>query len=345
MTLTTKNYKSMKATTYFIKKISIVTACLNERENIPILYQKLTTIMNHYPNYDYEIIYIDNFSTDGTREVLRELCAKDHHVKAIFNVRNFGAINSPWYAFLQAKGDAVIAMCSDLEDPPELIPEMLKKWEEGFTLVFPVRRSTEEQGVKSYLRSAYYWLITKISDTPQIPGFTGFGLYDRAVMDIFRSLDEPYPYTRGLVCELGWNWTTIPFDKPCRIHGKSKYNLYSYLATALLGIVKSSKLPLRLTTLLGLGVSATSLLVGLFYLIMKLVWWDAFQAGIAPLLAGVFFFMGLLFFSLGMMGEYIGVILTRLEHRPLVIEQERINFDISAENTVKTDPPQGEITP
>lgn len=325
-----------------MKKISIVAGCLNERENIPTLYQKLTEVMSQYPNYDYEIICIDNFSTDGTREVLRELCARDRHLKAIFNVRNFGAINSPWYAFLQAEADAVIAMCSDLEDPPELIPEMIKKWEEGFTLVFPVRRSTQERGVKPYLRSAYYRLLTKISDAPQIPGFTGFGLYDRAVMDIFRSLNESYPYTRGLVCELGWNWTTIPFDKPYRTHGNSKYNLYRYLDMALLGIVKSSKLPLRLITLLGLGVSATSFFVGLFYLVMKFVCWDTFQAGIAPLLTGVFFLMGLLFFSLGMMGEYIGVILTRLERRPLVIEQERINFDVAAENTTQADPSPGE---
>lgn len=325
-----------------MKKISIVAGCLNERENIPTLYQKLTEVMSQYPNYDYEIICIDNFSTDGTREVLRELCARDRHLKAIFNVRNFGAINSPWYAFLLARGDAVIAMCSDLEDPPELIPEMIKKWEEGFTMVFPVRRSTQERGIIPYLRSAYYWLITRISDTPQIPGFTGFGLYDRAVMDVFRSLDDPSPYGRGLVCELGWNWITIPFDKPRRIHGKSKYNLYNYLDMALLGIVKSSKLPLRLITLLGLGVSAASFLAGLFYLIMKLVCWNTFQAGIAPLLTGVFFLMGLLFFSLGMMGEYIGVILTRLERRPLVIEQERINFDVAAENTTQADPPPGE---
>lgn len=327
-----------------MKKISIVTGCLNERENIPILYQKLTEIMSHYPHYDYEIICIDNFSTDGTREVLRELCARDHHLKAIFNVRNFGAINSPWYAFLLASGDAVIGMCSDLEDPPELIPEMIRKWEEGFTLVFPVYRSTQEGGLIPYLRSTYYWLLTKISGTPQISGFTGFGLYDRAVMDIFRNLDEPSPYTRGLVCELGWNWTTIPFDKPCRTHGKSKYNLYRYLDMALLGIVKSSKLPLRLTTLLGLGVSAASFCVGLFYMAMKLVCWDTFQAGIAPLLTGMFFLMGLLFFSLGMMGEYIGVILTRLEHRPLVIEQERINFDIPEKNTAETDLSPGETT-
>lgn len=317
------------------KKISIVTACYNEAGNIEELYERITAVMAGFPRYDYEIICIDNCSIDGTREEIRQICARDKRFKAIFNVRNFGHIRSPWHGFMEGRGDATIFLCSDLEDPPELIADMLHKWEEGFTLVFPVRRSTQESGVLPYLRSVYYWLIKKISDTPQVPGFTGFGLYDKAVMDVFRTLNEPYPYLRGLVCELGWNWTTIPFDKPVRLHGASKGNFLIYFDMALLGIVKSSKLPLRLITLLGLGVSGASFLAGLYYLSMKLLHWNAFQAGLGPLLVGLFFLMGLLFFCLGFIGEYIGVIFTHVVRRPLVIEQERLNFDAPMVNTDK----------
>ena len=307
-------------------KISIVTACYNEAGNITELYERITAVMTGFSRYEYDIICIDNCSTDGTREEIRQICRKDKRFKAIFNARNFGHIRSPWHALMQADGDAVIFLCSDLEDPPELIADMLLKWEEGFTLVFPIRRSTQESGIFPRLRTIYYWLMQKISTTPQLPGFTGFGLYDKSIIDIFHSLNEPYPYVRGLVCELGWNWTTIPFDKPVRKHGVSKGNFLVYFDIAMLGIVSHSKIPLRLATIMGICISCFSFLAGAFYLVMKLIYWNNFQAGMAPLVVSMFFFMGLLFFFLGLIGEYISLIVTHVVKRPLVIEQERINF-------------------
>lgn len=312
-----------------MKTISFVMGCYNEKDNIPILYEKIKKEMDAFSQYDYEIICIDNFSTDGTREVLRNICAKDRRFKAIFNVRNFGHIKSPWHAFLLAKGDAVVGMCSDLEDPPELIPQMIYKWEEGYKIALAVRTSTEEKGIMPFFRSTYYWLMKKISTVDQLTGFTGYGIYDKEVMDVFRSLDEPYPYTRGLICELGWSKALIPFHKKYRKHGKSKGNIFVYMDMALLGIVNQSRLPLRLATITGVVVSGISFLVALYYGIFKITHWDSFQAGIAPLMCGLFFLMGLVFLFLGLMGEYIGLIVTHVVKRPLVIEEERINFEDS----------------
>ncbi|SKA82344.1 glycosyltransferase family 2 protein [Desulfobaculum bizertense] len=309
------------------KLISIVTGCYNEEGNIKELNNRIRKAMSQFPQYDYEIICIDNCSTDGTRAELSKICDNFKNFRAIFNVRNFGHIRSPWHAFLLAKGDAVIAMASDLEDPPELIPQMISKWEEGYTLALAVRTGTEEKGILPIARKAYYWLIKRLSDVDQISGFTGFGLYDKSAMDVFRSLNEPYPYVRGLITEMGWKRAEIPFFKPQRTRGFTKGNFMIYLDTALLGIVNHSRLPLRCATIMGLFVSGGSFFAGLYYMIHKLLAWNSFQAGVAPLIIGLFFLMGLLFLLLGLIGEYIGLIVTHVTKRPLVIEEKRINFN------------------
>jgi polyisoprenyl-phosphate glycosyltransferase len=309
------------------KLISIVSGCYNEQENIAPLYERISKVMADFPAYDYEIILIDNSSTDGTVAEIRKIAEKDKRLKAIVNVRNFGHIRSPYHAFLLAQGDAVIGMASDLEDPPELIADFIRKWEEGYKIAIGVRRSSEERGVFAFLRGIYYTLITNISEVDQVKNFTGFGLYDKQVMDILRSLDDPYPYFRGLICELGFPRAEIPFDKTVRRHGLSKGGFFIYLDSALLGVVNHTKAPLRLATLLGLLMSAVSFLAGIYYLVRKLVAWDEFQLGLAPLMVGQFMMMGVLFVLLGLIGEYVGLIVTHVVRRPMVVEKERINFE------------------
>lgn len=315
------------------RSISIVTGCYNESGNITEFHSRVSAVMATLPQYDYEIICIDNCSTDGTQDEIRAICARDPRFKAIFNVRNFGHIRSPWHAFTLAQGDAVIGICSDLQDPPELIPEFIKKWEEGYKLALGVRASSAEQGVFPLFRKAYYRMIKKLSDVEQISGFTGFALYDKEVVDTLRFLNDPYPYTRGLIAELGWKYAKIPFHKPVRVRGFSKGNFLVYFDMALLGIVTHSKLPLRIATFTGLMVSGLSFLTALYYLIGKLIWWDQFQAGIAPAFILLFFMMGLLFLFLGLIGEYVGFILTHVVKRPLVVEETRINWKPQAESS------------
>ncbi|MEX3959344.1 glycosyltransferase family 2 protein [Trinickia sp. EG282A] len=309
------------------KLITIVAGCYNERDNIAELHGRITAAMLQFPQYDYEILLIDNASTDGTIDVIRAIAARDPRLKAIVNVRNFGHIRSPYYALLQATGDAVIGMASDLEDPPELIPEFIRKWEDGFRIAIAVRQKHEERGLMPWIRKGYYSLITCISDVEQVPNFTGFGLYDRAVVDILRDIEDPYPYFRGLICEIGYARAEIPFDKPVRKHGFSKGTLPVYLDNALLGIVSHSKAPLRLATVMGVAMSALSFLTGLYYFARKLVDWDQFQMGVAPLAVALFFFLGILFLLLGLLGEYVGLLVTHTVRRPIVVEKERINFD------------------
>ena len=316
------------------KLISIVAGCFNERENIAELHARVTAVMRQLPHYDYEIILIDNASTDGTVEVIRAIARIDKHLKAIVNVRNFGHIRSPYHALLLAEGDAVIGMASDLEDPPELLPEFIRYWEQGFKIAVGVRRNHAGRGLTPLLRKAYYALITRISDVDQVPNFTGFGLYDRAVMDILRDIDDPYPYFRGLICEIGFPRAQVPFDKPIRKHGRSKGTFFVYLDSALLGIVNHTKGPLRLATLLGIAISGMSFPLGVYYLGRKLMAWSEFQMGIAPLAVSLFFFLGVLFLLLGLLGEYIGLLVTHTIRRPMVVENERINFEPAANATL-----------
>lgn len=309
------------------KIVSIVAGCYNEVDNVEELTRRVGLAMSQFPELDYEIILIDNDSVDGTDLKIKQLCKADKRIKAIFNVRNFGHIRSPYHALLQAQGDAVIGMASDLEDPPELIVDFVKNWLKGSKIVIGVRRSHQEKGITPYLRKLYYSLITRISEVDQVRNFTGFGLYDKKVMDILRDMQDPYPYFRGLICEIGYPRVEVPFDKPLRRSGLSKGNFFVYLDSALLGVVNHSKAPLRLATIIGGAMSGLSFMLGVYYLVRKLIAWDDFQVGLAPLAIALFFFLGVLFFLVGMLGEYIGLLVTHTVRRPMVVERERVNFE------------------
>jgi len=281
----------------------------------------------HLPEYAYEFILIDNASTDGTVAVLREICRKDQRVKVIVNNRNFGHIRSGYHAYLQARGEAVVAMASDLEDPPELIPQFVRKWEEGYKIVLAQKSSSDEMALFYMVRKLYYHLVTRLSETPLVKDVSGFGIYDRRVIDDIRSIGDPYPYLRGLLCELGYSMYLIPFAKPVRKRGITKNNFYTLYDMAMLGITNHSKVPLRLATLTGFSVGFVSFLVGLGYLVYKLLFWQRFEVGMAPVVFGIFFLGAAQLFFIGILGEYIGSIHTQVLRRPPVIERERINFD------------------
>jgi len=305
--------------------ISIITPCFNEEENIQELYERITEIMAEN-DYEYEHIFIDNASTDNTVLILRRLAAQNKHVKVIINTRNFGQIRSPYYALLQAKGDAVIGLASDLQDPPEKIPEFIRKWEEGYKVVIGVKTSSKETGVFYFIRSLYYRILRGLSDVRLIDNFTGFGLYDRKVIEILREFHDPYPYFRGLIADIGFDIARIEFDQPRRKRGISKNNFYTLYDLAMLGVVSYTKVPLRLAAMFGFLTGAVSFLVGLVYLIYKLADWQNFSLGLAPVVIGLFFLGSVQLLFLGIVGEYIGEIYTLSVRRPLVIEKERINF-------------------
>lgn len=309
------------------KKISIITACYNEEENVPILCERIRKVMQALPQYDYEHVFIDNSSTDKTVDLIRKEIAQDKHVRCIVNARNFGHIRSPFYGIRQCYGDAVIAMSSDLQDPPETIPELVAKWGEGHKVVIGVKNQSEENPVMYKVRKVFYNLIAKMSEVEQVKNFTGFGLYDKSFVDVLRTIDDPYPYFRGLVSELGFDIARVNFVQPRREHGQTKNNFYTLYDMAMLGFVSYSKVPLRLAAFIGFGVAILSFLVALVYLIYKLVYWDSFQAGQAPLVIGLFFFSAVQLIFIGIVGEYVGAINTQVRKRPLVIEKERINFE------------------
>ncbi len=313
-----------------MKKISIVTGCYNEEDNVRLLYERISEQMQKYKNkYEWELIYIDNCSTDNTVKILKELAKCDKKVKIIVNSRNFGHIRSPHHAILNAFGDAVIFMVSDLQDPPELLPEFISKWENGFKIVLGQKNVSEESKLMYTIRKLFYGLLRNIVDdnTEQIKQFTGFGLYDKQVIDVFRAIDDPYPYFRGLISEVGFEKAIVRFTQPTRKRGITKNNFYTLYDMAMLGIVKHSKMPLRFATFIGFILSAISVFVAIFYLIYKLVFWSSFDVGIAPLIIGMFAFASFQLFVLGIVGEYIGAIYTRVDKKPLVVEKERINFD------------------
>lgn len=309
-----------------MKMISIVTPCYNEEENVDELYERVCAAMKELA-YEYEHIFIDNASTDGTVEKIRALAKKDRRIKAIVNSRNFGHIRSPYYGLLQAKGEAVIIMASDLQDPPERIPEFISKWEEGYQVVIGIKTKSQESGVFYLLRTMYYRILRSLTDVELIEHFTGFGLYDMKVIKILRDFDEPYPYFRGLIADIGLPIARIEFTQPRRKKGISKNNFYTLYDMAMLGIISYTKVPLRLATMLGFLSAAISFLVGLAYLVYKLIDWQNFSLGLAPLVIGLFFLGSIQLLFLGIVGEYIGAIYTQVIHRPLVIEKERINFN------------------
>ena len=307
--------------------ISVVCGCYNEEDNVDELYAQVRDAIQGLPGYTYEHIFIDNASTDRTVERLRAIAANDRNVKVIVNTRNFGHIRSPYYALLQARGDAVIGMASDLQDPPSLIPELVRKWEEGYKVAMAVKPASDESWIMFRLRRAYYDFLGKIANVKLIKNFTGFGIYDRDVIETLRSIEDPYPYFRGLVADLGFQAATIEFRQPKRKHGVTHNNFFTLYDMAMLGMTSYSKAPLRLATMLGFFCSLTSFLVAMGYLIWKLVFWEKFGFGLAPLLIGIFFLGSVQLVFVGLIGEYVGAIHTQVQKRPLVIEKERINFD------------------
>ncbi len=308
------------------KLISIVTPCYNEVENIDELYQRIVAVMATLP-YNYEHICIDNCSTDGTVRKIKDIAASDKRVKLIVNARNFGHIKSPYYGILQSTGDACILIASDLQDPPEMIVEFIKKWEEGYKTVLAVKPESEESSIMFFLRKTYYHFVTRISEVPLVQNATGAGLFDRAVVDILRNIHDSYPYFRGLLCEIGFPIALVPFKQPRRTRGITKNNFYTLYDIAMLGITNHSKVPLRLMAMSGFLLSFLSLFVALIFFVAKLIYWDSYQLGTAPILIGIFFFGAIQTFFIGVLGEYIGSIHTQVRNMPLVVEIERVNFE------------------
>ena len=306
--------------------ISIVTPCFNEQDNVEELYSLIKDVMGSLPGYTYEHIYIDNCSKDRTVEILKGIAAKDKNVKIIVNSRNFGHIRSPFYGILQASGEAVVAMVSDLQDPPELIKEFVKKWEDGFRVVLGVKTNSRETMAMFLVRKVFYNVIGNLSEIELTKNNTGFGLYDKRVSEVLREINDPYPYFRGLISDIGFESAKVEYTQPERKRGITKNNFYTLYDLAMLGITNHSKVPLRVAAMLGFLMSIISLIIAVGYFVAKLVFWNYFSLGIAPLVIGLFFFSSVQLFFIGIIGEYIGSIHTQVLRRPLVIEKERINF-------------------
>ena len=309
-----------------MKHITILTPCYNEEANVRDIYEAVKKVFAGLPQYTYEHLFIDNASKDKTPVILREMAAQDKSVKVIFNTRNFGHVRSPYHALLQCHGDAAIGLVCDFQDPPELIPQLLEKWEQGCKIVLTVKSHSDESHLMFAIRRAYYHLVKRLSDIELIPNATGSGLCDHSVIEVLRTIDDPYPYFRGLLADVGYPIATIAYHQPARRRGLTKNNFYTLYDVAMLGITNHSKVPLRLATMAGFGMSAISLLIAMGYLIAKLVNWNHFTLGMAPVIIGLFFFSSVQLFFIGILGEYIGAIHTQVQKRPLVIERERLNF-------------------
>ena len=310
-----------------IPLICVMVPCYNEEDNVEPLYQRIISVMSEITGIRFEILFIDNASTDRTQERLRKLAAEDRRVKVIFNVRNFGVLRSPLHALFQASGDAVVPMACDLQDPPELLKDFIRLWQSGFKVVAAVKPASRESVLMFKIRRSYYRLLNAISETPLIENFTGYGLYDREVIEVLRSIPDRRPYVRGLIAELGYARAEIPFTQPRRERGITKNNIYALYDVAMTGVTSHSRVPLRLATMAGFMLGALSLLVALVYLVVKLIYWNSFALGQAPLLIGMFFFGSMQMFFIGILGEYIGAIYSQVHPRPWVIERERLNFD------------------
>ncbi len=313
-----------------MKTVSIVTHAYNEEDNIEAMYLRVREIMRSYPQYLYEHVFIDNHSTDATAAILKRIAEQDKRVKVIVNARNFGHIRSPIHALFQARGDVMIGIASDFQEPPDLIPQMLDAWAEGYPMVLCIKHSSRESGLMYWLRGQYYKLVERVSSVETIQNFTGFGLYDRKVIDIVRSFQDPYPYFRGIIAEIGLPSKRLYFEQPARKFGITKNNFYTLYDIAWLGLISTSKVPLRLATFAGFLGALVSFLTALGYLIAKLAFWNTFSVGVAPMIIGVFFLQSIILVFFGVIGEYVGAIYTKVQQRPYAIEQERINFEYGA---------------
>lgn len=311
-----------------MKKISVLIPCYNEVENVVPMSEAVVKILTEeLSQYDYELVFIDNCSTDGTRDKLEEICANNKKIKAIFNVTNFGQFNSPFYGMCQTTGDCTISMCCDFQDPVEMLPQFVKEWENGYKIVSAIKTSSKENPIIRLLRTIYYKMIRNMSDVKMIEHFTGFGLYDKTFIELLKQLDDPMPFLRGIVAEYGFSRKEIEYQQAKRRAGKTKNNFYTLYDAAMLSITSYTKVGLRLATILGFISSGVSLLIALVYLILKLINWYDFQAGYAPMIIGVYVLGSLQLFFIGLLGEYILNINSRVIHRPLVVEEKRINFD------------------
>ena len=311
-----------------MKKISILIPCYNGQENVVPMSEAIVNLFEtELAQYDYELVFIDNDSKDDTRPLLREICAKNPCIKAIFNAKNFGQFNSPYYGILQTTGDCTISMVCDFQDPVELIPQYIREWENGYKIVIGIKKSSKENPVMYKLRSTYYKIIKRFSNVEQIEHFTGSGLYDREFVEVLRNLKDPTPFLRGIVAELGYRRKEIPYEQPQRRAGRTHNSFYTLYDAAMLSFTSYTKIGLRLATFMGIGIGILSAVMGIAYLVMKLLYWNRFVAGMAPMLIGIFFLGSIQLFFLGFMGEYILSINQRIMNRPLVIEEERLNFE------------------
>ncbi len=311
-----------------MKKISVVIPCYNEEENVEAICEAVENeIKKELSNYDYEILFIDNCSTDKTRQLIEGICENNKKVKAILNAKNFGQFNSPYYGMLQSTGDCTILICADFQDPVDMISKFVKEWENGYRIVIGIKETSKENKIMYFLRSCYYKTIKKMSDTEQIEHFTGFGLYDKSFIEVLRNLDDPTPFLRGIVAELGFSRKDIPYEQAKRRAGKTHNNFYKLYDAAMLSFTSYTKVGLRLATFGGLFIGFVSFIVAMVYLVLKLCNWEMFSAGSAPIVIGMFFLGAIQLFFLGFLGEYILSINARMMKRPLVIEEKRINFE------------------
>jgi glycosyltransferase involved in cell wall biosynthesis len=310
-----------------MKKISVLIPTYNEQENVALLSQAIIKVFGEsLPDYQYEIVFIDNCSLDNTRAIIRTLCDENSQIKAIFNTKNFGQFNSPFYGLCQTTGDCTILMCADFQDPVDMIPQFVHEWEQGYKIVCGIKTTSQENKIMRFLRTCYYKMIKKLSNVEQIEHFTGFGLYDQSFIEVLRNLDDSTPFLRGIVAELGPKRKEIPYEQQKRRAGKTKNNWYTLYDAAMLSFTSYTKIGLRLATILGFLFSISGFLIALVYLIMKLIFWNSFAAGMAPILIGVFLIGSVQLFFIGLLGEYILNINARIIHRPLVIEEKRLNF-------------------
>ncbi len=310
-----------------MQKISILVPTYNEEENVEALSEAVIKEMEKLTAYDYELIFIDNDSKDGTRKRIRELCAGNNRVKAIFNAKNFGQNNSPYYGLMQTNGDCAIMMCADFQDPVEMIPKLVHEWEKGYKIVSAIKTTSRENKGMRFLRTCYYKLIKKFSQVEQIEHFTGFGLYDKSFIQVMRELKDPTPFLRGIVAELGFKRKEIPYEQQRRRAGSTKNNLYTLYDIAMLSFTSYTKIGLRLATFLGFTIAIISVAIAFVYLILKIRYWDTFLMGTAPILIGMFLLGAVQLIFLGLLGEYVLSMNARIMNRPLVIEEERINFE------------------